>query len=134
MIGRWIAAIGLGLVGAAGIGALAGSFTPDDFAVKAAIFGAAALGPATFSAWYVLIGRKEVAKDARQHTDSVEQQWAGRAASGAFTDLMIVLGVSLTAVSISGWEPPVGLVLLALTILGLGDMAVRYLLAERRER
>jgi len=66
-----------------------------------------------------------------EHDDeTVEHAWFVRATSGAFTDLLLVLGVVVFVTSVlDGPELPVALVI----VLAMVDVMVRYTLLSRRE-
>ncbi len=133
MVGRWIAAVAVALLGAAGVGALAGSFNPDRFALTAVVFGAATITPLGALGWFLFIAPKSVPQD-RNAADNVERRWSEQAASKAFTDLLVLVGVGLAVISIAGIVLDAQLVLLAVVIVAMVDVGLRYAVLERRAR
>ncbi|GAA5019916.1 hypothetical protein GCM10023258_08010 [Terrabacter aeriphilus] len=121
------------LVGAGAVGALAGSIGDRPFALTAAVFGAATLAPLGALAWLLLVAPLTVRRD-RNPTDNVEHGWVQAAAAGAFTDLLVVLGLGLAVVSVVDPVLETQLVLLAIVVLAMGDASVRYVVLERRSR
>ena len=69
--------------------------------------------------------------DKTQHDEeTVEHEWFVRATSGAFTDLLVVLGVVVFVTSVlDGPDLPLALVI----VLAMADVAVRYTALSRRE-
>ncbi len=72
-----------------------------------------------------------IATDRTEHDeDTVEHEWYVRATSGAFTDLLLVLGIVVFVSSVlDGPELPLVLVI----ILAMADVMVRYTWLSRRE-
>ena len=122
----------LALVLAAALGALAGMFRGDDFWLAAGVFAASTLGPSAALSWFLLVARHVVVVDAHPE-ENVERQWLDRAASSALTDLVIAAGVALAALSVTGLETSGSAVLVAVVVLGLADLTVRYLTISRRQ-
>ena len=122
----------LALVLAATLGALAGLFRGDDFWLAAGVFAASTLGPSAALSWFLLVARHVVVVDAHPE-ENVERQWLDRAASSALTDLVIAAGVALVALSVTGLETSGSAVLVAVVVLGLADVTVRYLTISRRQ-
>lgn len=130
MIGRWTATIALALLGAGGIGALAGSFNPDHFMLTAIVFAACTVTPLGALGWMVFL----MPKTPESAEDNVEHHWAAKAAGGAFTDLIVLLSAGLAAVSISGIALDTPMVLLVLLTVAMSDFGLRYFLLERQAR
>jgi hypothetical protein len=125
---RWTVAIfgGLGvaiLVG--GLATLGGSGDVDE--MRRFVAFALATGPA---AVVLLAMLGQGAPDRVEHEeDTVEHAWTQQAGFGAFCDLLLALGVTLTATSVLDL-PQVPLVLFVL--LAMVDFPVRYAVLARR--
>ncbi|WP_374969506.1 hypothetical protein [Terrabacter sp. BE26] len=130
---RRLLAIGTTLTGSAAVGAVAGGLSDHSFALTATVFAAATVGPMGALAWLLLVAPRSVESN-RNPDDDVEHRWAQTAAAGAFTDLLVVLGLGLAIVSIADLVLKTQLVLLALVVLAMGDASVRYVGLERRGR
>lgn len=118
-----------GITAAAGIGA--GLVRGDDFWLAAGVFGAAALGPALALGWLLFVSDHTVPQDAHAE-DSVERRWAEQAGAGAFLDVVIASGVTLTLLSVLDVGISATGVLTLLVVLALADSAVRYAVVSRR--
>jgi hypothetical protein len=133
MLLRHLAAAITGLLVAAGIGLLAGSFGADQFWLRAAVFGACTLGPAYALGWLVfLAGRSGPAPVARPE-ETVEHQWFHRSASGSVLDLITAAGLGASALAITGLEVEASTVLTAIVMLGFADVGVRMAVLRRRD-
>jgi hypothetical protein len=133
MLLRHLAAAITGLLVAAGIGLLAGSFGADQFWLRAAVFGACTLGPAYALGWLVfLAGRSGPAPVARPE-ETVEHEWFHRSASGSFLDLITAAGLGASALAITGLRVEASTVLTAMVILGFADVGVRMAVLRRRD-
>jgi len=64
------------------------------------------------------------------HEDSVEMQWITQATSGAFLDLLLVLGIATTATAVLGTE---AVPTVAFVVVAMADSAARYAILQRRE-
>jgi hypothetical protein len=133
MIGRWIAVVALALLGAAGIGAVAGSFNPDHFVLTAAVFGAGTIAPLGALGWLLFVAPKSAPQD-RNAAENVERRWAEQAAARAFADILALIGLGLAVISIAGIVLDTQLVLMAVVIVAMVDVALRYVVLERRDR
>lgn len=130
---RRLAAAALALAGSAVVGVLAASLTDRPFLVTAVVFAACALAPIGALAWLLLVAPVTAPGDRNAH-DNVENHWGQAAAAGAFTDLLVVLGLGLAVVSIADLALQTELVLLVLVLLAMGDASLRYVVLERRAR
>ncbi|WP_154794853.1 hypothetical protein [Occultella kanbiaonis] len=133
MFARWTLTIAFALVAAAAIGAVASVFNPEAPLVTGVVFAAATLGPAGALGWFLFVSPKTVTPDPNAE-DNVENTWLQKAAAGAFTDLLIVLAIALTVVSVTGRSPDAEILLLGAVVLAMGDVAIRYVVTARRER
>lgn len=94
-----------------------------EFAVMAVFI----LPVSTVLGWAVLVDRSTLTGAIEKPEDSVESAWYNKAASGAFTDILLVAGLSCAAVSFLDVEGPLGLVLAAVIAFAMLDFAARYL-------
>lgn len=62
--------------------------------------------------------------------ESVETQWITRATSGAFLDLLLVLGVATTATAVLGTD---AVPTVAFVVVAMADAAARYAILMRQE-
>ncbi|MBF4995298.1 hypothetical protein ITX31_14415 [Arthrobacter gandavensis] len=78
-------------------------------------------------AWVVLVDRSTVAGALDKPEDSVESVWYDKAASGAFTDILLVGGLGCAALTFLGTEATAGLVLGGVVAFAMLDFGARYL-------
>ena len=78
-------------------------------------------------AWAVLVDRSTITGALEKPEDSVESVWYEKAASGAFTDILLVGGLGCTALTFLGTEGTAGLVLGGVVAFAMLDFGVRYL-------
>ena len=64
------------------------------------------------------------------HEDSVEMQWITQATSGAFLDLLLVLGIATTATAVLGTD---AVPTVAFLVVAMADCAARYAILQRRQ-
>lgn len=83
--------------------------------------------------WVLLVDRSTLAGAAADPDASIESQWYGKAASGAFTDMLPVLGLGAAVFAVLDVTISTALVLGAILTIAVADFAVRYLLAKRAE-
>lgn len=96
------------------------------------IMAATSLPIGTGVGWFLLVDRTTVRGAIRDTEETVENRWYEKATSGAFHDLMVVLGLGTAVVSLARWDldaSTAGVVLLLAMTL---SVAVRYLLQKRR--
>ena len=84
-------------------------------------------------AWVVLVDRTSLRDAVDRPDDTIEVQWLQRAQSGAFTDLLLVLGLTLVAGVIVDLDVSLRIGLIALTAFAMGDVVVRMLWLRRRD-
>ncbi|WP_129338282.1 hypothetical protein [Cellulomonas endophytica] len=134
-MGRRVLAVLAGVALAAALGGVAALLRDEDRLLVFAVFTASTLAPAVATALLLLVWipqRTELAPVERP--DDVERVWWLAASSGAFLDLMALLGLGLVVVSVTdvgAAEPSV--VLLAVLLLGWADVAVRWTRQRRLE-
>lgn len=124
----WIASFAVGTALAAVTGGVAVYLRND--AQPAVLFLAFAIG--TLPVWVGLASAFLVhnTRAPEHNEDSAEVQWLNRAASGAFFDLLLALGLSTAATSIADIDSVPTVVFV---VLAMGDWALRYFLLQRRE-
>lgn len=122
------------LIGAAayGLASSQGDADPRFPAVMGAVMAASALPVGAALAWLFLVDRTTLRGAVRDTEETIEGRWLEKAQSGAFGDLLVVLGLGTFVVALAGWQlslPLVGAVLLLAMTL---SAAVRYALQKRR--
>lgn len=85
-------------------------------------------------AWAVMVDRDTIAGATRSPEDSIETDWLNRASAGALTDTFTAIGLALLALTILGDRVSVSAenALLGVFVVGLIDVAVRYLVLKRK--
>ncbi|MCD9154353.1 hypothetical protein [Aeromicrobium duanguangcaii] len=90
--------------------------------------------PSIFAmAWVALVDPGSIRDAVQRPDDTIESQWLQRAQSGAFTDLLLVLGVVLVAGVIVDLAVSLRVALIALTSFAMADVGVRLVWIRRRE-
>lgn len=135
MTGRRIGAVAIAVALAAAIGAGAAAFADDGEKLLAAVVFAACVAPVGYAlGWALLVAPVEVPATAHVE-DDVEQVWMQRATSGAFLDVITVLGLATAAVSVTRLGDVSPSLLLLLVLVGaMADAAVRYAVTARLSR
>lgn len=125
----------LGLLLAGGIGALLALFSEGGNPWLAVAVGtivtlpaATALSWAVFVDWSTITGRLD------RPEESIESVWYGRAATGTFHDLLMILGLGAAAFSITRISVDTGILLLVLCGVTMIDFALRYWASARTAR
>lgn len=88
-------------------------------------------GVMSLPCWVGLVSLLRANDDRPAHDEeSVEIQWITQATSGAFLDLLLVLGIATTATAVLGTDaaPTV-----AFVVIAMADAAARYAILQRRE-
>ncbi len=85
--------------------------------------------------WGLLVDRRTLSGAIAHPEESVENRWYDRAAQGCFHDLLIVLGLGTTALSIipAGRTLAATNVLLGVLVFIFLDVAIRYQVAKRQD-
>ncbi|MDY6055876.1 hypothetical protein [Micrococcus sp.] len=96
------------------------------------LLAASTLLPAAALVWALLVDRGTVRGAVRDPEESVENRWYEKATSGAFHDLLVLLGLGSVAVAVADWEIPTRAVGVTLILFMAASVAVRYLLLKRR--
>lgn len=129
-----LGALMAGLLGviAYGLAALAPDVDPRRAPLIGLVLAVIVLPMAAAVGWVLLVDRDTVRGAVRNTEDTVEGRWYEKATSGAFHDLLVVVGLGTFAMSLAGWDPEVGTVGAALILAMALSAAVRYLLLKRR--
>ncbi|MDX2341397.1 hypothetical protein NJC10_06915 [Micrococcus sp. M4NT] len=122
------------LIGAAAwwLGPLAGDPDPGRPWLVAALITASCLPVGFVLVWALLVDRDTLEGAVRHPEQSIESQWYDKAATGAFHDLLVVLGLGTFVVTMTRWEAELGLVGACLVAFMMLDVAARYLVQKRR--
>ena len=122
------------LIGAAayGLASSQGDADPRFPAVMGAVMAASALPVGAALAWLFLVDRTTVRGAIRDTEETIEGRWLEKAQSGAFGDLLVVLGLGTFVVAMTGWQPSLPLVGAGLLLVAGASVAVRYALQKRR--
>lgn len=122
------------LIGAAayGLASSQGDADPRFPAVMGAVMAASALPAGAALAWLFLVDRTTVRGAIRDTEETIEGRWLEKAQSGAFGDLVVVLGLGTFVVAMTGWQPSLPLVGAGLLLVAGASVAVRYALQKRR--
>ena len=128
---RWIAACAVGFAVALVVSAAAWLFSPVAPAVSAVAFGACALPPGLAFGWLLCVAPTNSAFRADSDGD-VETHWITEALSGTATDLVVVMGLGLVAVSITRADIPTVMLLTALILLAFASCTTRYAVQRHR--
>ncbi|WP_262391104.1 hypothetical protein [Micrococcus luteus] len=122
------------LIGAAsyGLASSQGDAGPRFPAVTGAVMAASALPVGAALAWLFLVDRTTLRGAVRDTEETIEGRWLEKAQSGAFGDLLVVLGLGTFVVALAGWQPSLPLVGAGLLLFAGASVAVRYELQKRR--
>ena len=122
------------LIGAAayGLASSQGDADPRFPAVMGAVMAASALPVGAALAWLFLVDRTTLRGAVRDTEETIEGRWLEKAQSGAFGDLLVVLGLGTFVVALAGWQPSLPLVGAGLLLFAGASVAVRYELQKRR--
>lgn len=126
------ASLMIGVIVSACVGGVFVALNPTERAMLVfAVVMAGTLPVAAALGWVLLVDRSTIAGAVAKPDDSIESDWYGKAASGAFHDLLLVGGLGAAAFSLAQVEAPVGLVLAAILLFAMLDVAARYLWLKR---
>ncbi|MEY8814304.1 hypothetical protein AB9H24_03770 [Micrococcus luteus] len=122
------------LIGAAACGLASGQGDADPRfpAVMGAVMAASAFPVGAALAWLFLVDRTTLRGAVRDTEETIEGRWLEKAQSGAFGDLLVVLGLGTFVVALAGWQPSLPLVGAGLLLFAGASVAVRYALQKRR--
>lgn len=83
-------------------------------------------------AWALLVDRSTLTGAVTRPEETVESVWYERAAAGAFTDLVAVIGIGAAAMTFFFPDVSGGAVLIGLFGVTAADFGIRYLVPSRR--
>lgn len=125
MVVRWFFTVLIGVVVAAVVGVLAWALSPVAPEVSGIVFAIAALPFGVMLGWIIAVAPKTL--PASPHpSDTAESAWLSTALAGTATDLVVVVGLGLAAISIARLELPTQLVLLGILLVAFASTATRY--------
>ena len=130
LLGTLLAAL-IGVI-AYGLAATAGHEDPRAPLLLGVIMTTTSLLPGGALVWVLLVDRDTVRGAIRNTEDTVEGRWYGKATSGAFHDLLVLLGLGAFVVGLAGWQVDTGLLAAGLVLFMALSVGVRYLLLKRR--
>ena len=130
LLGTLLAGL-LGII-AYGLASSQGDADPRFPALMGAVMAASALPVGAALAWLFLVDRTTLRGAVRDTEETVEGRWLEKAQSGAFGDLLVVLGLGTFVVALAGWQPSLPLVGAGLLLFAGASVAVRYALQKRR--
>lgn len=90
------------------------------------------LWPLAGLVWALVVDRTTLAGATARPEQSIESAWYERAASGAFSDTVVVVGLAAAAIAFTGLDVPVLLALSGVIVVAAGSVTVRYLAQHRR--
>ena len=122
------------LIGAAAYGLASSQGDADSRfpTVMGAVMAVSALPVGAALAWLFLVDRTTLRGAVRDTEETIEGRWLEKAQSGAFGDLLVVLGLGTFVVALAGWQPSLPLVGAGLLLFAGASVAVRYALQKRR--
>ena len=88
--------------------------------------GLVALWPLTGIVWVLIVERSTLTGAAANPEQSVESRWHERAASGAFTDTLLIGGLGAVAITLSGIDLSAVYAVAALVLLSMASFGIRY--------
>lgn len=98
------------------------------------VFASCLTMPAIALVFALIVDRSTLQGATERTEDSIESRWYDKAASGSFTDLILVLGLTSLALAFVPRDVPVDLKLVLPAIIGVCviPFGVRYLLLRRK--
>ncbi|MGA4688836.1 hypothetical protein ACPCXD_01090 [Rhodococcus sp. AB351] len=135
---RWIAAvppaIALGMVAAGALGVVGAALelVPEHPVVSGIAVALATVSPLVGLSWVLLVDRSTLEGAADRPEDSVEASWYEKAASGAFTDILLVTGLGCTALAFAPIEVAGLHALMAVILVAFASFGVRYAVQRRK--
>ncbi len=82
--------------------------------------------------WVFLVDRRTLHGVLDRPEESVEGVWYNRAAQGAFSDTLLIVGLGTAFVAITGIRIDVLIALIGVLLVAMGSFSIRYLVARRR--
>lgn len=132
MVFRWLLTALIGIAVAAVVGVLAWALSPVAPELSGVVFAATGLPFGLLLGWTLVVAPKSMPTSPRTSADSAETAWLNTALAGTATDLIVVTGLALAAISIARTELPTQLVLLGILLLAFTSAAARYSVVRTR--
>ena len=82
--------------------------------------------------WAFLVDRNTLRGAIDRPEESVEGAWYDKAAQGAFSDILLIVGLGTAFLAITGIRIDVLIALIGVLLVAMGSFTVRYLVARRR--
>lgn len=130
MAARWTLAGLTALATAVVVGLVTFLLSPVAPVLSAVVFGICALPVGIGLGWIVCVA--PVTAPPSISDDDIESRWQKDALSGMGTDLVVVIGLALTAVSITRAEVSATVLLTALLFAAFSSCTIRYAIQRRR--
>ena len=130
MIRRWFIAVLIGAAVAALAGLVAWALSPVAPGLSGIVFAVTALPFGVMLGWIIAVAPKSL--PAPHSSDTAETTWMNTALAGTATDVVLVVGLGLAAISIAQSELPTQLVLLGILLVAFASTATRYAIARTR--
>lgn len=118
-------------VGTAALAVLTGSAGPRPF-LGGVVIALVTVSPWIGLAWAFVVDRESLRGAVADPEQSVESVWYDKAASGAFTDVLLITGLGTTAIALAGIEISTVLALAAVLLVAMCSFGVRYIAQSRR--
>lgn len=126
-------AIPLGLLLATGGGAVAAAMIDAAAPLLVGLaVGASMAIPLVALVWATAVDRASLRGALDRPEESVEGAWYDRAAQGAFSDTILVVGLATAALAVTGIRIDVVLALMGVLLVAMGSCGIRYVVARRR--
>lgn len=124
--------VGLGLAILVGVIAAAMWDAPTPPVVVGIGFTVVTLPALVALAWVFLVDRSTLRGALDRPEESVEGAWYNRAAQGAFSDILLIVGLGTAFLAITGIRIDVLIALIGVLLVAMGSFGIRYLIARRR--
>lgn len=131
MTARWTLAGLTALATAVIVGLMTFLLSPVAPLLSAVVFGICALPVGIGLGWIVCVAPVAAPQPAISD-DDIESRWQKDALSGTATDLVVVIGLALTAVSITRADVSATVLLTALLFTAFASCTMRYAIQRRR--
>ncbi|WP_065572032.1 hypothetical protein [Microbacterium oleivorans] len=82
--------------------------------------------------WAFLVDRNTLRGAIDRPEESVEGAWYDKAAQGAFSDILLIVGLGTAFLAITGIRIDVLIALIGVLLVAMGGFSVRYLVARHR--
>jgi hypothetical protein len=129
----WASSAALALAVSFGIAAVIAHFLyPSHFSVAFWVYGFSGLGPAAALMWVLIISRYTGETKETHAGQSVETSWLHEASFGALADVFLLAGVGSAVLALSKLPLDGTTALMAIAVLALLSLGVRYRILRHR--